>query len=101
LDSLHVLDFNPYLPRTDPLLFTYPELLDILKFRLSTAAQGKPELRAIDSKAHPSSSRAAPTHQHNMLPREVFELSAGRNITEFARAWQEELANAAVDSDEE
>jgi hypothetical protein len=100
LDSLHVLDFNPYLPRTDPLLFSYPELLDTLNAQVNTT-NSRPEIRVIDSKAHPSSRRPAPTHQHNMLPREALELSAGRDITEFAKVWQEELARVSVDSDTE
>jgi hypothetical protein len=36
-----------------------------------------------------------------MLPREALELSAGRDISEFAKIWQEELAGATVDSDGE
>jgi hypothetical protein len=97
LDSFHVLDFNPYLPRTDSLLFSYTELLEILNTRLSVA-DTRPILRTIDSGSHSSN---APTHQHNMLPREALELSAGRNISEFAKLWQEELASATVDSDGE
>jgi hypothetical protein len=100
LDSLHILDFNPYLPRTDPLLFSYQELLGILNTHIVTANK-RPEIRVIDSKSHPSTTRPAPTHQHNMLPREALELSAGRDLAEFAKVWQEELARATVASDDE
>jgi hypothetical protein len=111
LDSAHILDFNPYAPRTDALLFTYPDLLALLLVRLSRStsvpAPGSgsgpgpgvaPELRTIGSRAHPAAARPAPAHAHNMLPREALELASGRGVAEFARAWAGEVARAAVDS---
>ncbi|KAG1717886.1 D123-domain-containing protein [Suillus lakei] len=74
----HVLDFNPYAPLTDSLLFTYEELLPAFT-RGST-----PELRVIDSPLHPAATRNAPAHQHNMLPIEALVLSSGRDIDEFS-----------------
>ncbi|KAJ8583375.1 D123-domain-containing protein [Rhizopogon salebrosus TDB-379] len=82
----HVLDFNPYAPRTDPLLFTYEELSSVFTLRSST-----PELRIIDSPLHPAATRNAPAHQHNMLPIEALALSSGRDINEFSNLWQEEI----------
>jgi len=82
----HVLDFNPYAPRTDPLLFTYEELLSVFILRSST-----PELRIIDSPLHPAATRNAPAHQHNMLPIEALALSSGRDIDEFSNLWQKEI----------
>jgi hypothetical protein len=108
LDGAHILDFNPYAPRTDALLFTYPDLLALLLARLSRSnaaaaalapgSESAPELRTIGSRAHPAATRAAPAHAHNMLPREALELASGRGVAEFARAWAGEVARAAVDS---
>jgi hypothetical protein len=93
------------MPRTDALLWSYEELLDVFKSRSSSLeeqlADHKPELRVIASKAHPAANRVAPTHQHNMLPREALELSSGRDIAEFAKVWHEQLAQAAINSDED
>jgi hypothetical protein len=82
LSRAHVLDFNPYAARTDPLLFTYDELHAL-------APGGAPELRVIDSRAHPAATSNAPEHQHNMIPFEALSLSSGRDIQEFAEAWKE------------
>ncbi|OBZ71291.1 hypothetical protein A0H81_08731 [Grifola frondosa] len=76
----HILDFNPYAPRTDPLLFTYEELLALLAARTGGEP---PELRVVDSPNHPAATRNAPMHQHNMLPIEALAMSSGRDVQEF------------------
>ncbi|CAK5270320.1 unnamed protein product, partial [Mycena citricolor] len=76
----HVLDFNPYAPRTDPLLFEYEEL------RRSEGSE--PEFRIVDSRSHPAATRNAPAHQHNMLPFEALSLSNGQSIEEFSGKWK-------------
>ncbi|KII92158.1 hypothetical protein PLICRDRAFT_104097 [Plicaturopsis crispa FD-325 SS-3] len=86
LARAHILDFNPYAPRTDSLLFEYDELLDLL-----TRGVERPELRVIDSRIHPAATCNAPAHQHNMVPFEALSLSSGRGIGEFAELWQEEI----------
>ncbi|KAG1838024.1 D123-domain-containing protein [Suillus subalutaceus] len=90
----HVLDFNPYAPRTDPLLFTYEELLSVFTRGLSV-----PELRIIDSPLHPVASRNAPAHQHNMLPIEALTLSSGRDINDFSDLWKKEIQQSMNDDD--
>jgi hypothetical protein len=105
----HIIDFNPYAPRTDSLLFTYEELTDILRSRLALISQsvnrsdiprengrhaeldGLPEFRVIDSRSHPATTSNAPLHQHNMVPFEALSLSSGRDIEEFAAAWKNEI----------
>jgi len=82
----HILDFNPYAPRTDPLLFTYDELHAL---SLSVLPGGDPELRVVDSRAHPAATSNAPAHQHNMIPFEALSLSSGRDVQEFADEWEE------------
>ncbi|KAG2096524.1 D123-domain-containing protein [Suillus discolor] len=90
----HVLDFNPYAPRTDPLLFTYEELLSVF-----TQGSSTPELRIIDSPLHPVASRNAPAYQHNMLPMEALALSSGRDINDFSDLWKNEIQQSMNDDD--
>lgn len=98
LGKAHIIDFNPYAPRTDPLLFTYDELLDLLKAGMSAAdATPRPEFRVIDSRSHPTASRNAPTHQHNMVPIEALAMGHGRTLEEFSQVWQEEVRRSAAD----
>lgn len=108
LTSLHILDFNPYLPHTDSLLFTYEELLSLLRARLSQSAANsglslaKPELRVITSRSHPAAARNAPANQHNMVPLDALRIASERDIEQFAETWSEEVRHgAASDSDEE
>ncbi|THV05275.1 D123-domain-containing protein [Dendrothele bispora CBS 962.96] len=88
LSRAHIVDFNPYAPRTDTLLFTYEELRDLLGHRTDSSS---PELRVIDSRAHPSANTNAPANQHNMVPFEALSLSSGRDIEEFADLWEKEI----------
>lgn len=81
----HVIDFAPYAPRTDALLFTYDELRD------ASAQRQRALLRVIDSPAHPAATRNAPAHQHNMLPLEALSLSAGRGVMDFQQVWVDEV----------
>jgi hypothetical protein len=100
LTRFHIIDFNPYAPRTDSLLFTYEELATLF----DAAAAGTtpaPTLRVIDSPAHPAATRNAPQYQHNMVPLEALTLSEGRNMEEFASAWMEQVTRGAVESDED
>lgn len=90
----HVLDFNPYAPQTDPLLFSYEELSDILQETNSSGTEQLPRFKAIDSPSHPAANHNAPLHQHNMIPFEALNLSTGRDIEEFADLWKEEIASS-------
>ncbi|TFK40581.1 D123-domain-containing protein, partial [Crucibulum laeve] len=91
----HILDFNPYSPKTDPLLFTYEELRDLL-----TSDQVLPDFRAIDSRAHPAASSNAPLHQHNMIPFEAVSMSSGKDIEDFAEKWKESIAESMLPRDD-
>ncbi|KAH9927047.1 D123-domain-containing protein [Amylocystis lapponica] len=93
LSRAHIVDFNPFAPRTDPLLFTYDELLTLL------FARGMPELRVVDSPHHPAATRNAPAHQHNMIPLEAFTMSSGRDVGEFADLLREEVQKSMEDDD--
>ena len=98
LARAHVIDFNPYAPPTDALLFTYEELRDLYASCILPQAK-TPEFRVISSRTHPAASRAAPQHVHNMMPREALELSAGRCILDFQQTWAEQLSEALRDTD--
>ncbi|KDQ62388.1 hypothetical protein JAAARDRAFT_458771 [Jaapia argillacea MUCL 33604] len=96
LSNAHILDFNPFAPRTDPLLFTYEELLSLVTGPRSSI----PELRVIDSRSHPSAIRNAPAHQHNMIPLEALSISSGRDIESFTETWHEEIKRSMEEESE-
>lgn len=84
LARVHIIDFNPYVARTDPLLFTYEEVATLSSERSSRTV---PILRVIHSPAHTMANRNAPDHQHNMVPLEAFALGWDENaLAEIRRA---------------
>jgi D123 len=89
----HILDFNPYAPQTDSLLFSYDELFHLLEERKRNpdSIHQSPALKVIDSPSHPAATSSAPLHQHNMMPFEALSLSNGRDIQQFAELWRDEL----------
>ena len=96
----HIIDFNPYAPRTDPLLFTYEDLHDLLLARGDDYTPNA-ELRVVDSPSHPAATRNAPVHQHNMVPLEALTISSGRSVEDFAGALQEEIRKSMQDENDE
>ncbi|KAF9048298.1 D123-domain-containing protein [Hymenopellis radicata] len=94
LSRAHIVDFNPYASRTDPLLFTYDELWEIHE---AGDDEKLPVLRIIDSRAHPAANTNAPANQHNMVPFEALSIASGRDIDEFSQAWQEEVKSSLHD----
>ena len=108
LTRFHIIDFNPYAPRTDSLLFSYEELATLFAAAADATTTSSlpapapaPTLRVIDSPAHPAANRNAPQYQHNMVPLEALTLSEGRNMEEFAATWMEQVRRGAVESDED
>ena len=95
LKKFHIVDFNPYVPTTDPLLFTYDELSTLLD---DTACDEPPRtlpvFKVVDSPAHPAAGGNAPIHQHNMVPFEALSLGSGKDIEEFAESWKDEIQNS-------
>jgi hypothetical protein len=84
LARAHIVDFNPYITRTDPLLFTYEELANLFSERSSPAF---PALRVINSPAHAMANRNTSDHQHNMIPLEAFALGWDANaLAEIRKA---------------
>lgn len=84
----YILDFNPYMKKTDPLLFTYEELRDLSEL---VGQNHHPILHTVDSPSHPAAMRNVPTYQHNMIPFDAICISHGRDIDEFADLWKESL----------
>jgi len=85
--------------KTDPLLFTYEELRDVLE---SLGPNHRPILRVINSRSHPAAVKNAPAQQHNMLPLDVIRMSSGQDMEAFTRAWQESVQRSTENqSDEE
>jgi len=93
LSKGHILDFNPYAPKTDPLLFTYEELQDLIR-----PGTRLPVLRVIDSPSHPAAAANVPAHQINMIPFEAVSMSNGLNIEEFADLWKDSLKESMKDT---
>ncbi|KAF8583429.1 D123-domain-containing protein [Ramaria rubella] len=103
LSSAHILDFNPYHAKTDSLLFAYNELFQF-SVSATTAAHhlshAPPVLRTITSASHPDVSKNTPANQHNAVPFEALQMSAGRDIATFSRVWEEQLKKALDDDDD-
>lgn len=98
LKKCHIVDFNPYAPNTDPLLFTYDEFLALLKDTLGgESPRTLPIFKVIDSPTHPAAMGNAPIYQHNMVPFEALSLSNGKDIEEFAEAWKDEIHTSMRD----
>ncbi|POG81243.1 hypothetical protein GLOIN_2v1763473 [Rhizophagus irregularis DAOM 181602=DAOM 197198] len=90
-ERVWLIDFNPFGPMTDGLMYTWEEIL---------TATGPPSFRLITSQTEASQSRSRP-FAVNRYPREIFDLSQGQTIAEFAEQFQRELAIAVSSSDEE
>jgi len=70
-----VIDFNPWSPMTDPLLFTWAELLVIAQRPSGTL----PELRLVDGAGIQPSDL-----QSYRLPQDIVDLASGTDIHKFA-----------------
>lgn len=95
-----IIDFNPFSPSTDPLLFSYPELSSLLSSNASSSTTTTiriPILRVVESE---TSAGTLPRFSHNRYPKDVVELSEGQSVAEFAKVWGEKLKDAAVGGNE-
>ncbi|MCO5589883.1 hypothetical protein L7F22_043852 [Adiantum nelumboides] len=99
LSRVLIIDINPYLPRTDSLLWDWTEVEEEAKdviFEGETATeQHRPSLRLVTSRAQ--TTQSFPTYAHNMMPSDVVGLAQGTDIAEFARQFNEQIAEAALD----
>ncbi|WFD33775.1 hypothetical protein MCUN1_000592 [Malassezia cuniculi] len=107
LGRAKLIDINPWLPRTDTLLWTYEELDEAAESAAadstassaadSTASPAKQPapLRVISSRAQASQSQ--PTYACNMVPADVKDVGEGKNVAEFARQWHDYLAASTAE----
>ncbi|PWN50747.1 D123-domain-containing protein [Violaceomyces palustris] len=94
--KVFLVDINPFLPRTDTILWGWQELED-LAVREDSASL--PPLRLIESNAQ--ATQSFPTYSSNMVPKDVIDVSNGQGIAEFAKNWAQEVSKAAFDPREE
>ncbi len=121
-DKVRLMDINPWAPRTDPLLFSWLELLTMPLTKpllgIPDSEQGpplpeissdedtqdgdadveevqwKPEVRLVRKDDPEAYSFASPQYSAHKLPREVVQASAGgeSGMREFADQWQKIMA---------
>ncbi|GAA5907048.1 hypothetical protein JCM5296_006577 [Sporobolomyces johnsonii] len=92
-----LIDFNPYSPSTDPLLFSYASLHSLsLALSSPASSQPLPVLKLVES----PETAAMPRYSHNRYPKDVVELSEGQSVAEFAREWEGRVREAAADDAE-
>ncbi|KAL5036450.1 hypothetical protein RTP6_004022 [Batrachochytrium dendrobatidis] len=84
--NIWLMDFNPFGPTTDALLYTWQEILE------STESK----LRIVESTAE-AEHHAKSNFSHNRLPKEVFDLSNNASIHEFSERFKQGLLHAQFD----
>lgn len=117
LDAAHIIDISPYHPfQTAGFLFDYSELHELYLTTLAPSpppdaapaspadadvidlsSTSVPVLRVIESRMHPAAARNSPAYP--AYPADVNMVGGGRDIDEFKRVWEQEVAKAAVDDE--
>ncbi|KAI7863908.1 D123-domain-containing protein [Spinellus fusiger] len=96
--KVYLVDFNPFSPTTDSLLYDWEYLED---FDLSTQ---EPEIRIVPSQAQANVHQgSAPQFATNRIPMEAVALSNGRSIAAFAEEFERAMLlnqQASSDSDD-
>lgn len=85
-----LIDINPFAPRTDPLLFSWLELLG-LPYEGDEADNRPVELRLVKEGDPEAYSFSSPQHSASRLPQEVVQagLEGEEAVWEFAARWRE------------
>ncbi|KAJ8653405.1 hypothetical protein O0I10_010951 [Lichtheimia ornata] len=99
-----LIDFNPFSPTTDSLLYDWTELMEFNPLN----PEFEPEFRIIESVVD-SRVCNAPRFATNMVPKDVIDLSDGRTVAEFAEefervmklAGQQEDSSSSEDDDDD
>lgn len=89
----HLIDMNPFAPRTDPGLFEWNEILGM--------RDGEVEVRFVEENERRIGGLEFSAQR---VPREVVDVSQGRGVVEFAVEWEEMLRKGVqndVESDSE
>ncbi|KAK9453695.1 D123-domain-containing protein [Dipodascopsis uninucleata] len=96
-----LVDINPFAPRTDTLLFSWYELLNLDDIASSSASPiESPEFRLV-SESEGIHSFSRKPFSSNMVPRDVVDASiqgGGAGIASFAKQWREMLEKQGGDS---
>ncbi|GAC77362.1 uncharacterized conserved protein [Moesziomyces antarcticus T-34] len=99
LGRVWIIDFNAWLPRTDPLLYTFDELEQL---HLHPPAQ--PELRVLHDKRLSSAGGTGATYSSNMVPTDLvqFAKSSARTNSTTPQSVDQIVAswNAQVDAED-
>ncbi|PSN60283.1 D123-domain-containing protein [Corynespora cassiicola Philippines] len=95
-DRVWVMDFNPWAQRTDPLLYSWLELLEMPEPILEHADDDivemwRPEFRLVRRDDPEAYGFTTPQYSAHKLPKDVVDASRGGegNLREFAMQWQE------------
>jgi hypothetical protein len=86
----HLIDMNPFAPRTDPGLFEWQEILKMTGEEGVIVRFVKEEERGIGGMEFSA----------QRVPRDVVEASQGKGVVEFAVKWEEMLRKGVRDDDE-
>ncbi|EPB92206.1 hypothetical protein HMPREF1544_01031 [Mucor circinelloides 1006PhL] len=81
--KVYLVDFNPFSPTTDALLYNWKELMSF------DVDKDQPHIRLVESQAEANSLACnAPKFATNMIPKDVIDLSSGKSIAEFAEEFE-------------
>jgi hypothetical protein len=86
----HLIDMNPFAPRTDPGLFEWQEILKMTGEPEVIVRFVKEEERGIGGMEFSA----------QRVPRDVVDASQGKGVVEFAVKWEEMLRKDVQDDDE-
>ncbi|KAI7884677.1 D123-domain-containing protein [Lichtheimia hyalospora FSU 10163] len=89
-----LVDFNPFSPTTDGLLYDWNELIEFDPLN----PEFEPEFRIIESVVE-SRVCNAPRFATNMVPKDVIDLSDGRTVAEFAEEFERAMMLAGQEED--
>ncbi|KAF8427265.1 cell division cycle protein-like protein [Tirmania nivea] len=89
-----LIDINPWAKRTDPILFSWLELL-----RMDVGGVETPELRLVKKDDPEAYSFNTPQYSAHKLPKEVVDAGMGgaQSIQEFAQQWRD-IVNSIEDA---
>jgi hypothetical protein len=104
-----LVDINPWAKRTDPLLFSWLELLTMPEPPMSDADEAEnadeeifiPEFRLVKKDDPEAYSFASPQYSAHKLPLEVINAASGTagGLADFASKWQDMLAKQQQEDD--
>ncbi len=88
---VRLVDFNPFSPATDSLLFEWSEILYSSPDGLSHSV----EFRIVESNEEAQGNQ--PAYTHNRLPKEAFDFSGDAStIAEFAQRFNQEIVSSSL-----